>query len=99
MIVQTVTLACQADAADQVQAALQDVVDHARSHEPDTPDYRVLRCAEGETVVFTTIECFTDMAAMELHNASDAVGKFFEAAGALLSAPPEVRVSHQVIKM
>ena len=70
MIVQTVQITCMTGNAESVQRALADVVDDAREHEPDTLDYMVLRCDEGEMVLFTTVECFSDEAAMKLHNES-----------------------------
>ncbi|SFF16539.1 Quinol monooxygenase YgiN [Sulfitobacter brevis] len=99
MIVQTVQFSCAPNQAEKVQLALSDVVNDAREYEPGTEDYRVLRCAQDDKVLFTTIECFSDEAAMALHNTSDAVVRFFDAAGSLLFAPPEVLVSHQVIRM
>ena len=99
MIVQTVQISCMTDKAEIVQMALADVVDDARKHEPSTQDYRVLRCDQDDKVLFTTIECFSDEAAMKLHNESDAVARFFKVAETLLSAPPEVLVSLQVVQM
>ena len=98
MIVQTVQITCMTGNAESVQRALADVVDDAREHEPDTLDYMVLRCDEGEMVLFTTVECFSDEAAMKRHNEADAVARFFEVAETKLTAPPEVLVSLQVAR-
>jgi quinol monooxygenase YgiN len=99
MVVQTVVMTCSLSDADAVEAALIEVVDHVRIHEPGTPEYRVLRADGARSgALFTTIEIFDSPASMDAHNASVAVARFFERTEGLLSAPPAVTVSTQVAR-
>ncbi len=66
-----------------LQEALLDVARHVRANEPDTVGFFVSRDAADPTV-FTTYERFTDRAAMDRHNGSDAVATFFAIAQPLL---------------
>jgi quinol monooxygenase YgiN len=66
-----------------LEEALLDVAKHVRAHEPDTVGFFVSRDAADPTV-FTTYERFTDRAAMDRHNGSDAVAKFFAIAQPIL---------------
>ena len=94
MIVQTAFLRCAPDHADRVAAALARVAAVALEDEPGTVDYLVLRGpAEVDGVLFTTVESFGSAEGMEVHNTSASVAAFFEEAGPLLSAPPQVVVN------
>lgn len=94
MIVQTAFLRCAPENADRVAAALARVAATALKDEPETTDYLVLRGPEGpDGVPFTTVESFSGAAGMEAHNTSASVAAFFEEAGPLLSAPPQVTVN------
>lgn len=66
-----------------LEEALLDVARHVRANEPDTVGFFVSRDAADPTV-FTTYERFTDRAAMDRHNGSDAVATFFAIAQPLL---------------
>ena len=67
-------------------AALLDVAVHVRANEPGTLGFHVSRDLE-DPAVFTTYERFADRAAMDAHNGSDAVARFFHAARPLLDGP------------
>src|SRR4030095_13529082 len=56
---------------------------HGRPNEPDTVGFFISRDAADPTV-FTTYERFTDRAAMDRHNGSDVVAKFFAIAQPIL---------------
>ena len=63
--------------------ALLKIADHVRAHEADTVGFFVSQDASNPCV-FTTYERFVDKAAMDRHNNSDAVGRFFEIAKPIL---------------
>ena len=67
-------------------AALLDVAGHVRANEPGTFGFHVSCDLEAPTV-FTTYERFANRAAMDVHNGSDAVARFFHAAHPLLDGP------------
>jgi quinol monooxygenase YgiN len=67
-----------------LQEALLDVARHVRANEPDTLGFFISRDATDPTV-FTTYERFTDRAAMDRHNGSDVVAKFFAIAQPILA--------------
>lgn len=99
MVQQIVILKCSLSDADEVEAALIEVVTYVREHEPLTTDYRVLRsdCDEA-SVLFTTVEIFDGIALMDAHNASGAVGRFFERTEGLLLEAPTVTVSTEIAR-
>jgi quinol monooxygenase YgiN len=93
----TAILTCSRENAPAVEAALLEVVAHVKANEPETLGYHVARgTAEDGSVVFTTYERFADAAAMERHNGSSAVARFFETAGPLLSGPATVATAEEI---
>jgi len=68
---------------DVLRDALLDVARHVRATEPDTVGFFVSRDA-ADPAVFTTYERFSDQAAMDRHNGSDVVAKFFAIAQPIL---------------
>ncbi len=93
----TAILTCPAENAAAIEAALLEVVAHVEANEPGTLGYHVARgTAEDGSIVFTTYERFADAAAMERHNGSDAVARFFAVAGPLLSAPATVATAREI---
>lgn len=66
-----------------LRAALLDVAAHVAAHEPDTVGFFVSQDA-GDPTRFTTYERFTDHAAMDRHNGSEAVARFFAIAQPIL---------------
>jgi quinol monooxygenase YgiN len=63
--------------------ALLAVAANARAHEPDTIDFFVSQDG-GDPRVFTTYERFADQAAMDRHNTSAVVERFFRIAKPIL---------------
>ncbi len=59
---------------------------HVRVNEPGTLGFYVSRDLE-EPTVFTTYERFADRAAMDAHNGSDGVARFFHATRPILDGP------------
>jgi quinol monooxygenase YgiN len=65
-----------------MRRALLHVADHVRINEPSTVGFFISQDASG--CAFTTYERFADRAAMDRHNGSDAVARFFEIAKPIL---------------
>jgi quinol monooxygenase YgiN len=63
--------------------ALLEVAANVRANEPDTIDFFVSQDV-NDPCVFTTYERFTDQAAMDRHNNSDVVARFFGIAKPIL---------------
>ena len=63
--------------------ALLEVADNVRANEPDTVGFFISQDLE-DPCVFTTYERFADLAAMDRHNGSAAVARFFGIAKPLL---------------
>jgi quinol monooxygenase YgiN len=70
-----------ADAA--MRQALLDVASNAHANEPGTVGYHISQDS-SDPCVFTTYERYADQAAMDRHNNSDAVARFFAIAKPLL---------------
>lgn len=66
--------------------ALMAVASHVAMNEPETLGFFVSQ-SEDDPCLFTTYERFTDRAAMDRHNGSDAVGVFFAVASPILDGP------------
>ncbi|TWC07007.1 quinol monooxygenase YgiN [Bradyrhizobium macuxiense] len=66
-----------------MRQALLDVVAHVRANEPSTVGYYVSQDA-ADACVFATYERYVDQAAMDRHNNSPAVARFFEVAKPIL---------------
>ncbi|SFU55882.1 Quinol monooxygenase YgiN [Methylobacterium sp. 174MFSha1.1] len=66
-----------------LRAALLDVAAHVADNEPDTVGFFVSQDA-GDPARFTTYERFVDQAAMDRHNGSAAVARFFAIAQPIL---------------
>ena len=69
-----------------MRQALLDVGAHVRANEPQTVDFFVSQDA-SDACVFTTYERFADQAAMDRHNGSPAVARFFGIAQPILDGP------------
>jgi quinol monooxygenase YgiN len=63
--------------------ALLEVAENVRANEPDTIDFFVSQDI-NDPCVFTTYERFTDQPAMDQHNNSDVVARFFGIAKPIL---------------
>ncbi len=66
-----------------MRQALLDVVAHVRANEPSTVGYHVSQDA-ADPCIFATYERYLDQAAMDRHNNSPAVARFFEVAKPIL---------------
>ncbi|MFZ5780372.1 MAG: putative quinol monooxygenase [Pseudomonadota bacterium] len=69
--------------AEAMRDALLEVAAHVQANEPDTVGFFVSQDV-ADPCVFTTYERFSDQAAMDRHNGSAAVAKFFATAKPLL---------------
>lgn len=81
--------------AQQMHDQLIAVAQNARLNEPGTVDYFVSQDAK-DACVFTTYERYVDQAAMDLHNHSTAVARFFEVAKPMLDGTPTVVLAAEV---
>ncbi|EFH09567.1 putative quinol monooxygenase [Pseudoroseomonas cervicalis] len=86
MISITAILRAREGEGEALLAALREVAAHVRAAEPGTRGFFVSRDLD-DPALFTTYERFADRAAMEAHNGSPAVARFFELAGPLLEGP------------
>jgi quinol monooxygenase YgiN len=68
---------------DTMRRALLEVAENVRSNEPNTIGFFVSQDA-ADPCVFTTYERFADQAAMDTHNNSDIVARFFAIAKPIL---------------
>ena len=66
-----------------MRQALREVAGNVRDHEPTTVGYYVSQDV-SDPCVFTTYERYPDQAAMDLHNSSQAVARFFDVAKPIL---------------
>lgn len=66
-----------------MRAALLDVAAHVAANEPETIDFFLSQSIETPEI-FTTYERFADRAAMDRHNGSDVVARFFAIAKPIL---------------
>lgn len=71
------------------------VAAHVRAHEPDTVGFYISQDAD-DPCVFTTYERFTDRAAMDRHNGSDAVAAFFAVAKPILDGPVTLIAAEEI---
>jgi len=80
---------------DTMARALREVVAHVRQMEPDTLGY-FLSQDRQDPCVFTIYERYTDTAAMERHNGSEAVARFFGIAQPILDGDVAVSVGEEL---
>ncbi|MDQ1081675.1 putative quinol monooxygenase [Pseudoroseomonas cervicalis] len=86
MISITAILRAREGEGERLAAALGAVAAHVREKEPGTLGFYIARDLQ-DPARFTTYERFADVAAMESHNGSDAVARFFAEAGPLIDGP------------
>lgn len=75
--------------------ALQTVAQHVKQNEPDTVGYFISQ-DEADPCRFTTYERFSDLAAMERHNNSEAVARFFSVAKPIMDGELTVVTAREV---
>ena len=68
---------------ETMRQALLDVAENVQKNEPDTLGFFISQDSD-DPCVFTTYERFTDRPAMDRHNNSDAVARFFGIAKPIL---------------
>lgn len=95
MLTITAIIRARDDAAEAMATALLEVAAHVRAAEPGTLAFHVSRDA-GEPCVFTTFERFADRAAMDAHNGSAVVARFFAIARPLLDGPVVLRTCEEL---
>ncbi|NDW05539.1 putative quinol monooxygenase [Jiella pacifica] len=83
MITITAVITAKSGTEDVMRDALLAVAEHVEANEPETIGFFISQDS-GDLRRFTTYERFADEAAMERHNSSDAVAKFFAAAKPIL---------------
>lgn len=83
MLTITAILRVKAGTERAMRDALRVVADNVRLNEPQTIGFFVSQDAT-DPCLFTTYERFTDQAAMDLHNGSATVARFFAIAAPLL---------------
>jgi quinol monooxygenase YgiN len=83
MLTLTAIIRVKKGSEDKMRQALVEVAENVRTNEPDTIGFFVSQGA-SDPCVFTTYERFTDQAAMDRHNGSDTVARFFTKAEPLL---------------
>lgn len=82
---------CEQQMHDELLAVAQ----NARLNEPGTVDYFVSQDTK-DACVFTTYERYEDQTAMDLHNNSATVARFFEVAKPMLDGAPTVVLATEV---
>jgi len=75
--------------------ALQIVAHHVKQNEPNTVGYFISQ-DDADPCRFTTYERFSDMDAMERHNNSEAVARFFSVAKPILDGEVTVVTAREV---
>jgi quinol monooxygenase YgiN len=80
MLTITAIIRARPRAQDIVRDALLSLVKAVRETEPQTVGYFIAQSAD-DPCVFTTFERFADRAAMDKHNASEAVARFVRDVG------------------
>ncbi|MFC2967066.1 putative quinol monooxygenase [Acidimangrovimonas pyrenivorans] len=83
MLTITAVIRATKGAEQTMRDALLEVAEHVRANEPDTIGFHISQDLEDPSV-FTTYERFADQAAMDRHNGSEAVARFFAIAQPIL---------------
>lgn len=93
----TITAIIRAKSGQQeaMKNALLTVAANVQAHEPDTISFFIAQDA-SDPCVFTTYERFSDQAAMDRHNQSDTVARFFGIAKPMLDGDVTLVTAHEV---
>ncbi|MBS0517341.1 MAG: antibiotic biosynthesis monooxygenase [Proteobacteria bacterium] len=86
MITITAVIRAKKGSEATMRQALLDVARHVQENEAQTLSFFVSQ-DEGDPAVFTTYERFEDRAAMDRHNNSAVVARFFDIARPILDGP------------
>lgn len=95
MVSITAVIRCRAGHEDTMAQALLDVARYVGDAEPETRAFFISRDARDPRV-FTTYERFTDTAAMDTHNNSAAVARFFATAKPILDGEVVLHICEEV---
>lgn len=79
MLTITAVIRAKTGYEDVLRAALLEVAEHVQMNEPETRGFFISRDLE-DPAVFTTYERFSNREAMDTHNGSDVVARFFDIA-------------------
>jgi len=83
MLTITAVIRAKQGSEDTMRQGLLDVAENVQTNEPETIGFFISQ-DPNDPCVFTTYERFTDQAAMDLHNNSEAVARFFGIAKPIL---------------
>ncbi|QPF85839.1 antibiotic biosynthesis monooxygenase [Bradyrhizobium genosp. L] len=78
-----------------MRQALLEVAEHVRAHEPTTVSYFVSQDV-SDPRIFATYERYQDQAAMDRHNDSRAVARFFEVAKPILDGDVILTMANEI---
>ena len=95
MICITAVIRTRAGEEETMKRALLDVARHVHAAEPDTRAFFVSQDARDGRI-FMTYERFTDEAAMDRHNNSAAVARFFATAKPILDGEVVLHIGEEV---
>jgi quinol monooxygenase YgiN len=79
-----------------MQQALLEVAEHVRAKEPDTISYFISQDTT-DLHLFTTYERYVDRNAMDQHNNSEAVARFFAAAKPILDGDVTLVIATEIM--
>ncbi len=80
---------------DAMKKALLEVAENVRKNEPDTVGFFISQNSD-DARVFTTYERFSDQAAMDNHNNSETVARFFGIAQPILDGEVTLVISDEI---
>lgn len=95
MISITAVIRSRTGQEETMKRTLLDVARHVLQAEPDTRAFFVSQDA-GDARIFTTYERFADKAAMDRHNGSAAVARFFATAKPILDSEVVLHIGEEV---
>jgi len=95
MLALTAVIRVRSGCQQAMHDALLAVARNARDNEPGTLDYFVTQDAQ-DACVFTTYERYADREAMDRHNNSETVARFFDLAKPMLDGAVTVVIANEV---
>ena len=95
MITITALLRARKGYEQTMAQALLEVAEHVRANEPNTVGFHISQDAQ-DPCLFATYERFTDRDAMDLHNNSDVVARFFGIAKPILYGDVTLITSNEI---
>ncbi len=95
MITITAIIRAKPGTEETMRQALLDVAANVATNEPGTVGFFISRKAD-DPAVFTTYERFIDRAAMDMHNDSAVVARFFAIAEPILEGPVVLEVCEEI---